>query len=246
MSIENAVRNKAVLLEQIGRSALNIKYPNEFELYMCALELVNQRGKTLRYFVFPVMPSNLDETQPQITNIKKTLAGITVLSTSTFIPRDITLSGNFGRKFRVLLGGDYIEFISSFKTEDDKVTKESVLRGIEQTFDERVKTGFGCCKILEEIIEESNVVDEDGIRQLIFYNPSLGNNYLVKGTSLKFSQSQETNMIWSYSLALKAISSLNSIKTSSEIEEQGKRLNTTGYVQEQVDRVINGLTSILK
>lgn len=246
MSIENAVRNKALLMEQIGRSALNVKYPKEFELYMCALELIDGNGKTLKYFVFPVMPSNLEENQPHITNVKKTLAGVTVLSNPTFIPRDIVLSGNFGRKFRILLGTDYMEFVSSFKTEDDKVTKQSVLKGVEQVFDDRIKTGFGCCKILEEIVDECNSVDENGTKQLIFYNPALGNSYLVKPTGLKFSQSQETNMIWNYSLALKAIASLESLQTSSELEEQGKRLNTTGYVQKQVERVVNGLTSILK
>lgn len=246
MSIENAVRNKAVLLEQVGKSTLNTKYPKEFELYLCALELINEDGKTLRYFVFPVMPSNLEETQGHITNIKKTLAGVTVLSTPTFVPIDISISGNFGRKFRILLGADYVDFISSFKTEDGKVTQDSVAKGIGQTFDERIKTGFGCCKILEDIVNESNKVDENGIRSLIFYNPAFGNSYLVKPMNLKFSQSQETNMIWSYSLQLKAIASLESLQTSAEIEDEAKRLNTTGYVQKQVDRVVSGLTSILK
>lgn len=246
MSIENAVRNKAVLLEQLGKSVLNIKHPKEFELYLCALELISETGKTLRYFVFPVMPSNFEETQAHITNVKKTLGGVTVLLTPTFVPTDISISGNFGRKFKILLGSDYVDFASSFKADDGKITKDSVKGGISQVFDERIKTGYGCCKILEEIINECNKIDEDGMRQLILYNPTLGNNYIVRPTSLKFSQSQETNMIWSYSLQLKAIASLDSFQTAEEIEEQSQRLNATGYVQKQVDRVVGGLTSLLK
>src|SRR4051812_44167158 len=101
MSIENVARNRMLMLEQVGKTALNIRYPKEFELYLCALELVDQYDNTLRYFVFPVMPSTMQETIPQLTSIKKTMAGVTVLSNPTFVPTDINISGNFGRKFRI-------------------------------------------------------------------------------------------------------------------------------------------------
>lgn len=223
------------LLGGIGRSILNAKFPNEFELYMCALELIDQDGLTLRYFIFPVMPSSIEETQPQITNIKKTLAGVTVLSNPTFVPGDISLSGSFGRKFRALLGNTYLDLTSSFKVNANKAV-----------FDARLKTGYGCCKVLEEIISESKVVDEKGIRRLIFYNPALGNSYLVKPMSLKFSMSQESNMIWNYSLPLKTIAPLESFKSASEMKQSREQLTTTGYIQKQIERVTSDLTSILR
>lgn len=237
----NEAKGAVSLLSGIGRSILNTKYPKEFELYMCALELIDQEGTTLRYFIFPVMPSSIEEAQPQITNIKKSLAGITVLSNLTFVPGDISLSGNFGRKFRVLLGNNYEDLISSFKNKDNisKTLKT-------QVFDSRIKTGYGCCKILEEIVAESKIIDEKGIRRLIFYNPALGNNYLVKPTSLKFSMSQESNMIWNYSLALKTIASLESFNSTLETKRSEERLVTTGYVQKQMGRVLSSLTSILR
>lgn len=245
MSVENAVRKRALLFEEVGKAALNVKYPNEFELYVIALELINAKGDTLRYFVFPVMPSNIDETKPQLTNIKKTLGGVSVLSTPGFIPTDITITGNFGRKLRILLGTDYQEFLNSFQ-DYGKVTKESFSKGVQDVFEDRIKSGYGCCKILEEIIEECNTIDEtDGIRSLIFHNLALGNSYLVKPTTLRFFQSQESNMIWNYNLTLKSIAPLDSLYSEDQLEEMRKRLTITGYIQKQVDRVVNGLTSVL-
>lgn len=245
MSIENVARRHLGVLTQIGKVGLNISHPKEFELYLCALELTDENYNTLQYFVFPVMPTNMDETQTFVSNVKKTLGGVSVLNTPTFIPRDITLAGTFGRKFRVLLGQDYTEFISSFKTVDDKMTFQSALDGIFQLFDDRVKTGYGCLKIMEEIVNSVNKVDELGSRRLILHNPAIGNSYLIKPQSLKLSQTQETNMIWSYSLSLKAIASLDHIMSSEKLEEQRVRLNATGYIQKGVDNVIDSITQIL-
>lgn len=245
MAIESIIRKRDSLLTTIGKVGLNISHPKEFELYLCALELTDEVFNTLQYFVFPVMPTTMDETQTFNTNIKKTLGGVTVLSTPTFIPRDIVLAGTFGRKFRVLLGDDYTEFISSFKTTDGELTFQSIYNGVKQIFDERVKTGYGCVKILEEIINSANIVDELGSRRLILHNPAIGNSYLIKPSSLKLSQNQETNMIWSYSLSMKAIASLEHIIESDKLEEQRKRLNTTGYIQKGVDNVIDSITQII-
>lgn len=229
----------------IGKNAMNVKYPKEFELYLCALELTNEVGKTLRYFIFPIMPSTLEELKPKITNVKKTLAGVTTLKTPTFIPTDITLSGNFGRKFKVLLGTDYVDLISSFKDSSDKVTGNSVGAGLKEVFDDRIKTGYGCTKILEDIVDESNAIGDDGqLRKLIFHNPALGNSYYVVASNLRISQSEQTNMIWNYSLQLKSIAPLDSLRTKAEQESASKRLNVTGYVQKKVDKVINGVTAI--
>lgn len=245
MAIENVALKHLGVLTQIGKVGLNITHPKEFELYLCALELTDENFNTLQYFVFPVMPTNMDETQTFVSTVKKTLGGITVLNTPTFIPRDITLAGTFGRKFRVLLGQDYTEFISSFKTVDDKLTFQSAFDGIVQIFDDRVKTGFGCLKIMEEIINSVNKIDDLGSRRLILHNPAIGNSYLIKPQSLKLSQTQETNMIWSYSLSLKAIASLDQIMESEKLEEQRLRLNATGYIQKSVDNTIDAITEML-
>lgn len=235
MSIENVARNRAVLLEQIGKAALNVQFPQEFELYVVALELVSASGKTLRYFIFPVMPSSIEEVRPELTNIKKTIGGISVVSDSSFVPKDINLAGTFGRKFRILLGEDFVEMTQSLKT-GQKTLKEAA----KDLFDVRAKTGYGCTKILQDIIEESKVVDEEGPRRLYFYNLALGNSYMVKPMNLRFSMSEQSNMIWQYSLQLKAVAPLDQILT--DFKDQTKQLVITSYAQKQVNRIVNNLT----
>lgn len=244
MSVENVVRKRALMLERIGKSALNVKFPDEFELYVMALELVDSTGKTLRYFIFPVMPSSFEQSDTQIHNIKKTLSGVSVLSTPGFIPGDITLSGNFGRKFRVLLGSDYKDLANSFKDTSGKVTAKSSGKGAQEFFDDRVKTGYGCCKVLEDIVYDANALDADGgVRTLIFHNLALNNSYLVKAMSLRFSQSQDTNMIWNYSLVLKSIAGIEALFTKQQLEQQRQKLVVSGYIQDRLNNVMNALTS---
>lgn len=244
MSLETAIAKRAGALTTIGKAALNVKFPDEFELYVLAFELTDSLGKTLKYFIFPVNPSSIDESKPYIVNIKKTQGGVSVLSSNQFNPVDINLSGSFGRKFRVLLGGDYTDFISSFKDESGSITKSSFKKRTKEFFDERVKTGYGSCKVLESIIEASKELDVFGKpKVLIFHNLALGNSYIVKTTNLRFTQSQESNMIWNYSLSLKGVAKLSSFSSSREREEQTKRLVASGFAQKRVDGLLNTLTS---
>jgi hypothetical protein len=248
MSIENAVANRAVLLERVGKTILNTMYPKEFELYVIALELIDTDGNTLNYFIFPVNPSSLDETDVVLTNVKKTLTGIVTLKNPTFVPVDINLSGTFGRRLRILLGTDYVEFLSSFTTtpgtlKNSTVTQSSFQNGVQNTFDKRVKTGFGCLSVLKDILKAASVIDEKGPRTLIFHNLAFGTTYVVEHIQTKTSMSQETNMMHNYSLSLKAVAPLDALR-GTNLEEERKRLNTTGYVQAQTDRLLQGISKI--
>lgn len=244
MSIENVVRKRTELVERVGKTALNVKYPDEFELYVIALELVDSKSNTLEYFIFPVMPNSIDESQPYINNIRKTQSGVSVMSSNNFNTVDINISGSFGRKFRVLLGADYKEFISSFKSESGKVTKSSFKKGIKDSFDKRIKTGYGCYKVLEDIIKQSGQLDlYGGVKTLIFHNLALGNSYIVKPLTLRPSQSQESNMIWNYTLNMKGIGNLKSLSSAKDLQEQRRRLVISGFTQSRVDGLLNTLTS---
>lgn len=254
MSLLSALQSRNDLLYQYGKNALNVKYPKEFELYIIALELTDENFNTLKYFVFPVNPSSLEESKPQLTNVKKTNTGVTVLKTPTFVPTDITLSGTFGRGFKVLLGSTYEDFIHSFQeTRDfvygDSITvtnKSSIKKGLKQTFDDRIKTGYGCIKILEEIIEESKLIGKDGqLRKLIFHNPALGNSYLVTAGTLRLFQNEQTNMIWSYSLPLKSIAPLEALYNKQQLESISKQLNVTNYIQKRVNGLVRTTSKIL-
>lgn len=246
MSIENTKREWLTQLGEVGKAALNMRYPKEFEYYVCAFELVDAHNSTLRYFIFPVMPSSIDESQPRITNIKKTAGGIVALSNTTFAPVDITLSGNFGRKFRILLGATYTDFISSFKTGKGKFTANSFIDGLKAVYDDRIKTGYGCLKVLEEIINEADKVDKSGPRKLIFYNLAFGNSYIVKPITFKISMNQDMNMIHSYHLTMKAIAPMTAVSGSVDTAKKNNELRLATICQRGIDKTVNKLTSVFK
>lgn len=238
MSLEGAISKRTESLTRVGKIGLNVQFPTEFELYVLAFELIDSNSNTLQYFIFPVNPSSLEQSENFNSNVKKTQNGVVVLSSPNFIPLDISLSGTFGRKFRVLLGSDYKSFINSFKN--------SLKEGVKDFFDERVKSGYGCCKILEEIIRESNKLDEyGGVKTLILHNLAFGNSYIVIPTNLRFSMSQESNMIWNYQLSLKAIGDRSIFTKAKQQTEQRFRLVLSGFLQSRVDNTLNTITTLL-
>jgi hypothetical protein len=254
LSLVTAIANRNIVIAEAGKNALNIKYPKEFELYVIALELTDENFNTLKYFVFPINPSSLEENIPQVTNIKKTNSGVSVLKNPTFVPTDITLSGTFGRGFKVLLGDKYEDFVSSFSTYSTyegeitgtKVTNASLKDGLKQTFDDRIKTGYGCIKILEEIVKESVKLGKNGeVRKLIFHNPALGNSYFVEAGTLRLFQNEQTNMIWNYSLPLKSIAPLESRYTKKQMESIAIQLNVTNHIQKRVNALVRNVSKML-
>ena len=84
MSVESTNEAFRNILRTQGRRSAQILFPNDFEMYFSAFELVDSSGRTVDYFAFPLNPENIAEFQPEIVNIKKTNAGITVLSNNTF------------------------------------------------------------------------------------------------------------------------------------------------------------------
>ena len=203
------------LLARIGKGALHALYPSDFEIYIISFELVDFQGNMVDFLTFPIMPKSISESEPQLTNIKKTVGGITAFSTSTFVPITIKLSGNFGKRFKFLIGRSMIDssaisFTTKFK--DSKSTR---------VFSNSIKTGYGCCKILKQIIEKSRKIDNEGNPyRLYFYNLAFGTSYLVKPIGeLSFSMSLDSNMIWDYDLTLKAIAPLYKLRDRRDIKK---------------------------
>lgn len=202
------------LLSSLGRAGLHTLFPNDIEYYFVALELVDSKGFTIDFFAFPVIP-NISQNNPQISNVKKTAGGVVSLSSSTFVPKTITLNGDFGRKFRIILGvGTDLTFSAiNLSTRTGLFTKSqpgqnnfSIKRMI---FNPNLKTGYGAIKVLQAICDKSTMLDNYGDPvQLYFYNPTLGEEFIVKVVDLNLNQAKEKNMIWSFSLNLKAISPL--------------------------------------
>ena len=240
MSIESTYDKFISLNKTIGKRALNALYPDEVELYIFALELINSSGDTEDYFVFPINPSSINEQYHPIKSVTKTAGGVTVLKTTTFSPTDISIQGNFGRQFKILLGKEVISF-SALKFKGNTPTPS-----FSAEFDPKIKTGFGCYKSLENIIKKSNTLDNlDSPYSLIFYNLALGNSYLVEAMSLAPYQNLEMNMIWSYNLTLKSLLPVEEISSVSE-RSMTQSLSVNQAIQGAVNNIANNVAKLLK
>lgn len=220
---------------------LSSLYPREFECYMIAFELCDSQGKTLDYFTFPVMPSEISITEKLAVRVQNTFGGVSSISSSVFVPKDITLQGSFGRNFKILYRGNLtIPFVGKAEVERnygfDSSLKQSELSNT-------LKTGFGCIKVLQSIINRSVGVDEYGnCNRLYFYNLAFGESYLVKASSFQSSQDLSSNAIWRYALKLEAVCPIHLDKYGNGKVKKAY-LNTA--IQSSLNAVINGIKDSL-
>lgn len=237
-----------ILNQPSGKWLLNQQFPNDFEYYMCAFELLNSDLSTSKYFIFPILPNSISYNDSPITKISKTAGGISVLKSDQFIPKQISLNGTFGRSFKVLMGQTYQDILSSFKKDNNESNLKNISNGLSQTFSDTFKTGYGCCKILEDILVSSNQKDEvGGVKFLIFYNLAFNQSFFVEYEDLGFSQSLESNMIWNYSLKLKAIANSNNfLKSKLDVKKSNKQLVYDDLIQKKANKVYSSVTTLLQ
>jgi len=220
MADQNSIELNKRLLDEYntrGKEAINSLYPDEIEYYACALELVNSIGTTIDFFSFPVMPQGMQESKPVLTNIKKTHTGVVITTHTTFVPFDIQINGHFGRMFRKLsdFGGSTGNATNTphegFREGKDKAKKLTPVT-VRPMFSTEYKTGYGNTKILESIFNKARQADSNSNPvKLIFYNLSLNSNYMVEPMNLVLSQNRDMNMIWQYTLSMKAVAPVDAI-----------------------------------
>ena len=130
----------------------------------------------------------------------------------SFNPKDISIQGTFGRKIRILAG------IQDIPNQEKKIV--NILNGtlgfsVMQS-EVAVKTGFGLVNLLRRIIAKTTSVDDSGMPYvLIFNNYALNVSYVVEILQSSFSQSTENNMLWFYSLEMRAVAPASAVKTES-------------------------------
>lgn len=209
MSIISAQNRFTDLLTILGRAALHEQFPDDFEYYMVTLELVNPNtSKTEDMFVFPVMPDDIRIREPELTDVRKTAGGISVLTNPTYISKEVTLSGSFGRKFRFLLGNQVANFGTAF------AYQKYVFEGSKLSFDDTVKTGYGTTKRLMRILNRSKLNTPEGTPyQLFLYNTAFNDNHLVEVVEKSVAQDMSNNMYWKYNLAFKTTAPAEAIRT---------------------------------
>ncbi len=240
------------LLNTIGSAGLHAMYPNDFEYYMVALELVKYNGVTIDMLIFPVLPKQIKRSEHTATSIKKTMGGVSVIKTSSFIPIDFSISGNFGRKFKVLVQSDTIIDFQALRyslktgvTQRDYIDKD-IISGSKfnkPAFNYAIKTGYGVTKILESIVNKSRGSIDNKPNRLIFYNLAFGESYLVEVIDFDVFQSMENNMIWNYSINMKAIAPLEMVEWSRE--RSVKSVLTSSVLQKSINSVANNAKTFL-
>ena len=255
MSIDSVNRQYTNLVRSIGQAALSSLSPHDFEYYMVALELTDGSGRTIDYFSFPVLPASIQKTEPKRTNIKQSNTGITVLSSTAFVPQQITIKGNFGRFFKLILStkgptGSAVAYSTSRGVYDLYQAKSKSLIVNYPNFDVGVKSGFGAMNLLRAIIAKSNGIDDQGLPfRLYFYNMALGESYLVtvpsNGLTLN-TDVDNSNTLWNYNLTLTAIAPLSLVLSKKAYEGSLKNSLQTGIIQKGVNVLSNQLGSLIQ
>lgn len=185
-------------LDSAAKLTLSTLYPKEFEVYMLSLELVDYNDNSLYYFTFPINPESISKSQPQIKQIDATHGAVVVNKSGRWVPQDLVLRGNFGRQFKFVTN---VQGEVSFAAVANKVPNRT-------EFSMFYKSGYGCLKILQEICEQSNMMDGGYARKLYLHNLALGESYLVEVVNFQASQTIATNMLWGYDLRLKIVSNI--------------------------------------
>lgn len=209
------------ILDPIGKAVLNRLFPDDFELYLVAIEVRDdddmlQPIKEL--LVFPVNPDSIMLIQRKIIDIRKTFQGIHVNDVDTFVPIPLNISGTFGRKFRILFSGS-----------------ENPTNAL------NFKTGFGTTKVLKNIVDMSKMRNESGKPyRTIFYCLPFGGNevYTVEINECRFSQSMQNNMMWNYDLNMTAVAPGN-IGSFTNLTYGMNSLVTIGSLQKIINNTVD-------
>lgn len=234
-TVDSVLGNAMEAVTTFGRAALHAQSPDDFEYYMCSLELIDSAGITKGFMTFAVMPNNLSESKSQIANITKTNRGITTVFNDSFIPRDISIQGSFGRKLRLLAGVKEAENVGSIPFFGGNLGTNPKEGGM------LVKTGYGLIKMLSKMVDESYKLDKQGNPcVMIFNNYALNTHYVVEILQDSYNQSIENNMIWYYSLEMKAVAPAEAVR-----ETDDSRRNSEFLTNVAAGSVVRGINNIL-
>lgn len=197
------------LLSRVGRAGVHALFPNDFEYYAMALEVVDSADNSVDLLVFPILPSQMSISKVNLVNVKKSLAGVVSIFNSTFTPFNIKISGNFGRNFKVLLQNESLISFSSIAGQQFISNNN-----ISPSFDFSVKTGYGTLKVLERIFDTSSSLDSFGKPyKVYFYNLALNSNFLVELNTLQIDENdRDSNMLPNYSLTMTTLAPTNAVR----------------------------------
>lgn len=240
-------------LKRLGKAGMSALFPKDFNYYSIALELVDGRGRTVDYFLFPINPDDISETNREITRVRKTITGVSTLKNPTFNPVLISIQGDFGKRFKIILNGGPIEFagISISRGQnlvDAFVGSVKKLATAVPQFSTFAKTGYGCIKVLESIKEKSKQIDPLNGRpySLYLYNSITGNNYMVEFVEFRHNQNVSRNMIPRYSMQLIAVAPLDSLLARVTNLKSLLKNITISFLQKRSTAIANNIRKLIK
>ena len=224
----------------VGKAAIHAAMPDDFEYYLCSLELVNHKDERKGFLSFSVMPEQISESYAPIQTMIKTHNAVVTLFNDSFAPVDINIAGTFGRKIRLLL--NYKDPWIQTGGKQFLALNFGKVAGVEVG----VKTGYGMTKVLQHILNASSKTEAESGKPyyLKFYNYALNTAYLVDVVNYTVNQSMGSNMIWNYQMTLRAVAPLS---TFSNIGNKMKNLLpevASNSVANGVTNIVNGMTRL--
>lgn len=224
----------------VGKAAIHAAMPDDFEYYLCSLELVNHKDERKGFLSFSVMPEQISESYTPIQTMIKTHNAVVTLFNDSFAPVDINIAGTFGRKIRLLL--NYKDPWIQTGGRQFLALNFGKVAGV----DVGVKTGYGMTKVLQHILNVSSKTEAESGKPyyLKFYNYALNTAYLVDVVNYTVNQSMGSNMIWNYQMTLRAVAPLSSF---SNIGNKMKNLLpevAANSVANGVTNIVNGMTRL--
>ena len=69
MALGGALSRQKNLISTLGQAGLNSLFPDDFEVYIIAFELVDSSDNTLEFFSFTIMPTNITISESENFNI---------------------------------------------------------------------------------------------------------------------------------------------------------------------------------
>lgn len=230
-AINSSVGNALNAAMTVGKAALHMLAPDNYEYYMCSLEVIDCNRRQIGFISFIVMPNNISESRTPIQTQTKTKNGLVTLFNDSFNPVIISLQGTFGRKFRIVTNlTDPTEKKSFFDGNVGKVLGTNIM----------IKSGYGLSKLLKFILDKANEVDKDGRPYLLLFNNyAFNTSYVVDVVSYTFNQSLENNMMWYYDFQLKATAPASAVKTKKQSNAQLLKTVASNAIAQGLSNVIN-------
>lgn len=239
MSLKSAAFSSAVdTAISLGKAAMHAALPDDFEYYLCSLELVNHKGGREGFLSFSVMPEQISESYAPIQTMVKTHNGVVTIFNDSFAPVNITIAGTFGRKLRLLLNYKDPRFNKSNGGANQGKNFLSLDFGKIAGMEVGIKSGYGMTKILQHILDCSTDTDANGKPYYLkFFNYTLNTAYIVDVVNYDLNQNMGSNMVWNYSMTLRAVAQLYAFDN---VKNKLKNLLT----EVAANSIANGVTNI--